>query len=578
MPSRPDLLPGFLAVSADEEAIARALPEAELDTASCGPVTVAYWGLDPLDDAPLALALSPVVRTTEGAIAASTVTEWMHRDPTALTRLLPPFAAVSGCASGIVMAADSMGFRQVYHTTPGALGPSALATSAVQAARAHRSELDNAAVAVQSLLGWQLGQRTLFIGVEKLGPGVVARLTGDGVNLEQPPAPDETPMPLQEAVSTAATLLRRSLEGVLDDHPDAVLQLTGGQDSRLLLSAIPKERRRGLRAMTLGVSGGDVAVASELAQRYGLQHETHDLTGLDDISPDQAWELTHTAALKLDGMADPIALAALTVGESSFEQGVRISGLGGEVARGFYYVGRVRERPVTKAEATRLAAWRMFANEAVEVELLDEEFSRWARDTANNEVFDALKDSGKDWDRATDDLYLRHRMQRWAGVTDTAVAYQRVVINPMLDPDFLNIAQRLSPADKANSLFLARLQLALDPELARIPLEGRPAPMTYATPSIVHNVTRRLSTGRRLFSKAVQRLHRGSRPPAGGDILAEKVVMHWRQHPDLLSAAAQLEVVRSAWVDGVLEGTVQPRPGSVAFLANLVVAAEVSRP
>ena len=93
---------------------------------------------------------------------------------------------------------------------------------------------------------------------------------------------------------------------------------------------------------------------------------------------------------------------------------------------------------------------------------------------------------------ATDELYLDQRMQRWAGVTDTAVCFDRVASNPMLDDRFIAIARSLPPGDKRNSIFLSRLQLALDDELAHIPLDGRPAPVAYATRSI-GNSTRQIT-------------------------------------------------------------------------------------
>ena len=214
----------------------------------------------------------------------------------------------------------------------------------------------------------------------------------------------------------------------------------------------------------------------------------------------------------------------------------------------------------------------MFVNEAVEPGLLTSDFAAWGREAANKEVYDALSASEGEWFRATDDLYLRHRMQRWAGVTDTAVAYQRIVINPMLDRSFLDIAARLAPRDKAQSRFLARLQLELDPELGRIPLEGRPAPIAYAHPSTWHTAALAANTGRRLAKKVVQRLQRGNRPPAGGTVLAAKVVEHWRENPNILKLASFGDFVHPAWLEEVLAGRIQPRPSSVAFVANLVTA------
>lgn len=566
-------LPGFIA-TCNRDALTRALGEAQpVAREVCGPAELAHWGVPLHASDGVTLPLTRVMRTESGTVPPEAIVTAMREDPAKLSSLLPPFAAVRGDESGVTMVADSMGFRQLYHGDGGSEANSALSTSAILSGWSASAAIDHTAVAVQSLLGWQLGQRTLFQGISKLAPGAVARLDAGGVHVSAPePAPLEA-ISLDEAVVAAAALLRKSLASLLDEHPDAVLQLTGGQDSRILLSAIPVARRRGLRAMTLGVpGGGDVEVAAALAQRYGLQHEVHGLAALDEVSPSEAWRRTRTAAMWLDGMSDPIALSALTIAESSFEQGVRISGLGGEIARGFYYVGRVKDRPVTRSDAEQLAAWRMFVNEAVEPEVLKPEFATWARRAASDEVHGALSAGGTEWYRATDSLYLRHRMQRWAGVTDTAVAYQRIVINPMLDPKFLDIAARLSPRDKSQSLFLARLQMELDPDLGRIPLEGRPAPIAYAQPSAWRSATLAASTGRRLAKKVVQRLRRGNRPPAGGTTLASRVVDHWRENPGVLERAPLKDFIRSEWLSDVVEGRIQPRPSSVALIANLVTA------
>ena len=198
------------------------------------------------------------------------------------------------------------------------------------------------------------------------------------------------------------------------------------------------------------------------------------------IDPAEAYALCLDAARRLDYTADPIAHAALTFAEARSEPGPRISGLGGEVARGFYYLGPPTKAPVTRTRAERLARWRMFVNESVPAEALDPSFAEWARDFATQEVVRVLAETGRPWMAATDDLYLHHRMQRWGGVTETAVCLDREIVNPMLDDRFISIATALDPLDKRNSRFLSRLQLELDPELGAIPLDGRPAPAAYA--------------------------------------------------------------------------------------------------
>jgi asparagine synthase (glutamine-hydrolysing) len=569
----PATLPGFVAtrgvvVTPHVGATRNAVKEAH------GLVKLLHWGLPaggPQHEGVTALTLSRVVRSCRGAVGPGRVTELMHDDPIALTQLLPPFGAVAGEPEGVRTVADSMGFQPIFHTAPSPSGPAVLSTSALIAGRAARAALDETALGVQSLLGWQLGQRTLFEGVSKLSPGGMATLDDAGISIVDARDEPLEPLELDVAVKDAAALLRTSLCSLLDEHPDAVLQLTGGMDSRLLLSAIPPARRRGLHAMTLHVPGsGDADCAREIAARFGVLHDVREIAQSPDVSPEEAWELCIADAVRLDGMSDPVALAAQRIAERAFDQGIRISGLGGEVARGFYYVGPVRPRRFTRRDAARLASWRMVVNESVEPGLLDVAFRRWAWEATIDSLHGALRRGGDEWFAATDDLYLRHRMQRWAGATDAAVADQRTVINPMLDPDFIRIARRLAPAAKANARFLARLQMELDPKLGSMRLEGRPAPRAFAERSIRGVTARLASRGDRLTRKASQRLRRANRPPAGGAVLSELVVRHWRANPRILDDPELTRWVDPEWLGGVVHGAVDPRPSSVAFITNVL--------
>jgi asparagine synthase (glutamine-hydrolysing) len=114
--------------------------------------------------------------------------------------------------------------------------------------------------------------------------------------------------------------------------------------------------------------------------------------------------------------------------------------------------------------------------------------------------------------------------------------------------------------------------MELDSELGLRPLDGRPAPAVYANPSRWQSVHDALSLGKRVARKGAQKLSRGNRPPAGGTVMASKVVEHWRAQPATLAPLGTLGYIRHDWVDSVLAGRVEPRPSSVALLTNLVVA------
>lgn len=543
-----------------------------------GTIRTATWGPDVGDaDQQAPLLLSRTARRRDHDVDAPELRRLLAGDHDGLAELHPTFAVADRRDDDTILAAaDPLGFRHLYHGA--GAGFAVLSTSARAVAVCLGAGLDREAIAAQSLLGWQLGQRTLFDGVRKLAPGELATLSGGRVALSSFDRPAErAELDLDRGVAEAADVLRSFVGAFVDDHPEAALQLTGGQDSRLLLSAIPPQRRRGLRSLTLVVPGNpDGEMAAQLSRRYGLDHELLRLDGLDAVSPADADRRCVAAAQHLECMADPIAHAALSFAEARARPGARLGGLGGEVARGFYYLGPVTSAPVTRRRVERLVRWRMFANESVPADALEPGFAAWARDATTAEVFSLMAATGRPWMAATDDFYLRQRMQRWAGIVGTAVCFDRVAVNPMLDDRFIAIARALAPRDKRNSRFLSRLQVALDEELARMPLDGRPAPVAYATTSPGNSARQAASTLRKAARKARQRAARATRPPAGGEILAAKVAEHWRAEPAVLDSARAAGIFRDDWIDGVLTGEIEPGPSTTALLMNLRVATQAA--
>lgn len=549
-----------------------AIGVADVHVSDVGGVTVATWGFNSesaTNDQPLLLSLTNWHR--DGSVAPSEIFRWVSEGSLEHLAMLPPFAAMGVASGSVRLVTDRMGFRQLYHLSDGPL--SAASTSARALSAISGRGFDDDALALQSQLGWQLDQATLFRGVRKLSPGESLRLTPGQMTSDLIPEPTPEPLMLDEAVDRASRLLRQFMASYLDENPDPVLQLTGGQDSRILLSAIPPSRRRGLKVMTVEAPGSrDAEVAGALAARYGMRHLVRSLDGLSALSPADCYELVGEAAVRLDCMADPLARAATLWAERSIEQGPRLSGLGGEIARGFYYTGRVRDVPVTDERVERLAKWRMFANEPVESAAMADWLSKDAMPVALASVDRAIRQGGTSWYEATDELYYRHRMQRWAGLGESAVCFDRALANPMLDERFLAIARGLSPQDKQHSKFLARLQVALDDELASIPLENRPPPRTYAEPGVVNTAKIRTAGVHAVTRKVRQRLRRAGRPPAGAAVVARLFSEHVRRHPELLEPARASGVFSEAWLDGYATGIVSATPSSLALLANIMVA------
>ena len=89
--------------------------------------------------------------------------------------------------------------------------------------------------------------------------------------------------------------------------------------------------------------------------------------------------------------------------------------------------------------------------------------------------------------------------------------------------EFLAISRAVHPRDKKNAKFLSRILMELDPELARIRLDGRPAPINYAQPTLGSRMALARTTGTKVTCKLKQRIHGTHRPPEGGEALAALV-------------------------------------------------------
>ena len=208
-----------------------------------------------------------------------------------------------------------------------------------------------------------------------------------------------------------------------------------------------------------------------------------------------------------------MALAPLLLVEAHLDQGHRLSGLGGEVARGFYYARQPKDAQTSSRLVERLAKWRIFANEAVEPAALDASFVAEAREHTLSTLA-ALFEPG-DWLRATDAFYLNHRMHRWAAAHGTVAAVRRHAVNPMFDRRFIELALAVAPADKKDSMLLGRLMTKLDPELAGIPIDSGLIPSRLGTRDLSTRVAIAAVTARKMKNKVGQRLTHGRRPQLG---------------------------------------------------------------
>lgn len=490
-----------------------------------------------------------------------------------LEQLGAPNAAVLIDGDQATVAADHVGFRQIYGMQRE--GWAAVSTSARELAQASGAELNREALAVQRMVGHHLGDDTAYQGVRKLPAGNLWRL-GDGVLRSEGYPSDGVVEFSPRLVARHAARLRELVCGFLDEHDDVVLELSGGMDSRLILAAVPADRRKELIGFTIVQSeSADAAVARQLAKRYGMRHVEADFDQVRDFEPETAYRLAHAAALRQDGMGAPLSAAVFEWAEEQVREQPRLSGHGGELARVGYYL----LQPDRPAQTPRLAdrffnMW--FANNyGVPDATLEPRFAEESRQIGFRRVREAFAGYGEvDWMTAMDHFFLRERLQRWGGATITLGCEQRVTLNPLLDREILDIMMSLTHRRRWSSRQAVDVLWELDPELATMPLASGMRPTVLRRPAAVTRVIGETPVHKFVgrASRKILRHQRGLRRYAvGAPVLAELVAEHWRNDPSLLEPVAKTDLVNQTWLSRLQDGVVAAEAATVDFILNLSV-------
>ncbi len=142
--------------------------------------------------------------------------------------------------------------------------------------------LDADAVAQYYTFGMTLGERTFFSDVALLPPGTLRTVTASGASDRRH---DELAVPLtknaslEEHAKVVGAALQRAVRRGLDAHPNGEAGLTGGADTRLILSCMTPEQRQRHSFVTHYAEKGaadrdrDVVIARLVAEKAGLKHE-----------------------------------------------------------------------------------------------------------------------------------------------------------------------------------------------------------------------------------------------------------------------------------------------------------------
>lgn len=354
---------------------------------------------------------------------------------------------------------DPAGLHQIHHAADGA--PIVANRAAFVAALLGDRTPERDSALWLGTIGYRVGLESGWRGVRQLAQGARLEADGAGIRVRQ------HPFALPQTRGCDSGLLAEGLEQAkaairLAAGEDAFdLPITGGKDSRVVLAiALAAGFRDRLTLFTRGYAGHpDVVVGAAIAARIGVPHRREPPLGSDlpaDLGSQAFLARLRTIAFQTDGgMGGWDNVLGNAIG-----RGTIVSGHFGEVLKA--YAKRTPEGSLDPAAMVRLQA------PFDPLEVL-RPAARERLTAALQRQMDEMREAGADDADLPDLFYWRNRVPNWLGGIRGVKSFERQPVLPLGVPALMQLAFRMTAAERKAELAHYRLIEAAAPELLDLP-------------------------------------------------------------------------------------------------------------
>lgn len=402
---------------------------------------------------------------------------------------------------------DQLAMRPIFSATDEG-GDGYLATRPEWLAAILERELDPDAVVEQLALSFMLGRRSPWRGIERLEAGDALHGEGRRIVRERCDLALESPWPASASdVWWPEQLVRIGADAASAIEAGATLQLTGGHDSRLVLALALSHGVRPRTALTVGRSEDeDVRIAAVLCRRLGIEHvvvppEADPVVMADDAREHAADSGFAVNAVEFAWMRTCLRASARRCADAAKGSGgvpMRVGGLGGETAGGFY------DTPFDAAAARSTTVRRAFVRRRLLFgasdcrALLDDRAGRTHLQAMERIVLASIDARAGTFRERLDRFYVAERMRQWAGAS--LHASMRVIdgVEPLLAQAFRTWGRRERALGRDPRTSQRALVRRLAPDLAAVPWTGVPAASDRKGPRASARAVRAWRTGGRI--------------------------------------------------------------------------------
>jgi len=378
----------------------------------------------------------------------------------------------------LVIANDRYGLSPVYYCRQSQGLLFASEVKAILHAGVRQWLLDEEAVADFFAFGWINGNRTLFEGIEVLPPASILTWANGSASIEQYWHPEYRPdysTSELELADQLAQSYRRAVGLRMDHRLRCAISLSGGYDSRALIAAVDKPKRRSLITLSYGIPRcHDVEIAAEVATSLGTTHIYIPIDADESVAPHPE-EVVYLT----DGMHPMIhnSYVAPLFGKARLHLDVISEGL----AAGTTLAGRWIDKRVLQAKdrtqlAEILTSRRPFSDQMM-ARLFRDEYYQRIEDAPGTHIANSLA-AEVEHPANLFDYHMIHNMIRRTQFVGSTTLVQNFVETcpPTFDVDFFDVILRVPPELRSQHRIYRTLLKKLDPELARIPYNSTMLP------------------------------------------------------------------------------------------------------
>lgn len=410
----------------------------------------------------------------------------------------------------VMIANDRYGSRPHYYTIHNSKLLFAPEAKAILQDRSFNKKLNYEAVADFFAFGYMLGNKTLFKNIKTIPPASLILYNGKKLIKQQywdfnyKPDYDKSE---EELVDELVRTYKKGVEIRMNHTLSSSVSLSGGLDSRSIIAAMHKDKRKDVLAFSFGTPGCDeIKIAEKVAKRAGTKFKSIEWRPNDFLT-----QKNMESVVWFTEGNDHIGVSYLPYVCKKIEKDIDIiymdldndQLLGGS---------RFYDETFNVTTEEQLIEFlnrkiRLFTENDFK-ELFTDNFYKIIKDKAKNHLRNEIKKiKEKHLANKSDHFFQVNRQRRYTQFGWVIVREKKEVICPSLDNDYINTISKIPPELRINHKIYRKFLIKLSLELAKIPYHETMIRADF--PLICWGLSRKFQLGKEGVRLLIWRLSKG---------------------------------------------------------------------